>query len=66
MKKDDVKKKDPALPPDYQVTKQDQGHELEEANEESLHNAYRNRKRVVTKAGPAKPAKSKERKDTRK
>lgn len=66
MKKDDVKKKDPALPPDYQITKEDEGKELEDANEESLHNAYRNRKRVVTQPGPAKPAKTKNRIDRRK
>lgn len=39
-------KGDPALPPDYQT--RDKGDEMERENEESLHNAYRNRKRVVT------------------
>lgn len=39
-------KDDPALPPDYQT--RDKSKEMERENEESLHNAYRNRKRVVT------------------
>lgn len=45
-KTDTIAKNDPALPPDYRTT--DKGEEMERENEESLHNAYRNRKRVAT------------------
>ena len=45
-KTDTIAKNDPALPPDYRTT--DRGEEMERENEESLHNAYRNRERVVT------------------
>lgn len=57
---DNKAKDDPALPPDYQV--RDKGAEMEQENEESLHNAYRNRKKIVT--DPASAQSNKERGNT--